>query len=229
MKFLRNIVKIFLLPIKSLRDLFLLFIIYMPGPLGYKLRYMYYKTRFKKIGKNVLIDIGVSINGARFITVGSNVHIDKNCIISTGDKLQGKLYRKSNKEFNITEGEIFIGDNIHICPSCMVIGYGGLYIGNNSTLSAGTKLYSLTNLAYNPDDRSEVISIMPYDQAPFLLGPIVLKANVWVGLNCIVMPNVEIGDNSFVISNSTVVSNFEDNSYIGGQPAVFIKNRFKIK
>ena len=109
----------------------------------------------------------------------------------------------------------------------MIIGYGGLYIGDNSTLSAGSKLYSLTNIAYDPDDRSEIISIMPYEQAPFLIGPIILKSNVWLGLNCIIMPNVEIKKNSFALSNSLVVSSFEENSYIGGQPAVLIKNRFK--
>lgn len=228
MKFLMNIVKILTYPFKILRDFLLLFIIYMPGSFGYKIRYIYYKPRFKKMGKNVLIDIGVSISGANLITVGNNVHIDKNCIISTGDLLQGKLYRKSNKEFSAIEGEIIIGDDIHICPNCMIIGYGGLYIGDNSTLSAGSKLYSLTNIAYNPDDRSEIISIMPYEQAPFLIGPIILKSNVWLGLNCIIMPNVEIKKNSFALSNSLVVSNFAENSYVGGQPAVLIKNRFKI-
>ena len=228
MKFLINIVKILTYPVKIFRDFSLLFIIYMPGSFGYKLRYLYYKTRFKKMGKNVLIDTGVSISGANLISIGNNVHIDKNCIISTGNILQGRLYRKPNTEFSKKEGEIVIGDNIHICPNCMIIGYGGLYIGDNSTLSAGSKLYSLTNIAYNPVDRWEIISRMPYEQAQFLIGPIILKSNVWLGLNCIIMPNVEIKKNSFALSNSLLVDSFEENSYIAGQPAVLIKNRFKI-
>jgi acetyltransferase-like isoleucine patch superfamily enzyme len=221
-----NFAKLYKISTNIFSDFIILFITNLPGALGDKLRYIFYKTRLKSIGRNVLIDTGVSFSGTRLISIGDNVHIDKNCIISTGIRLQGQLFRKNSIELSTNEGEIFIGDNIHICPNCILVGYGGLYIDSNSTISAGTKLYSLTNIAYNPDNRSEVISIMPYEQAPFLIGPIVLRSNVWLGLNCIVMPNVVIGENSFVSSNSLVVASFGSNSYIGGEPAEFIKNRF---
>jgi len=222
-----NIVRLYKTSIRVFNDVILFLITYLPGPLGYKARYIYYKPRLKSLGKSVLIDTGVSFAGLGLISIGDNVHVDKNCLISTGLALQGRLYRKTISGSTVNEGEIIIGNNIHICPNCILVGYGGLIVGNNSTISAGSKLYSLTNISYNPNDRAEIISIMPYEQAPFLIGPIVLECNVWLGLNCTVMPGVLIKSNSFAVTNSVILKSFSSNSHIGGQPAVWIKNRFE--
>ena len=222
-----NIVRLFKISIRVFNDLILYFITYLPGPVGYKARYIYYKPRLKSLGKSVLIDTGVSFAGLGLISIGDNVHVDKNCLISTGMALQGRLYRKTIPEITVNEGEIIIGNNIHICPNCILVGYGGLIIGDNSTISAGSKLYSLTNIPYNPDNRAEIISIMPYRQAPFLIGPIVLDSNVWLGLNCTIMPGVLIKSNSFAVTNSLILKCFGENSHIGGHPAIWKKKRFE--
>ena len=70
-------------------------------------------------------------------------------------------------------------------------------IENNCVLSSGC-FYSLSNMPNDPDDNKKIISLMPYNESIFYIGEIVLKENVWLGLNVIVMPNVKIGKNSFV-------------------------------
>lgn len=214
-------------PFIILRDIVKFFIVYMPGGFGNKLRYLYYKRKFKRCGVNVTIDVGVSIDGAELISVGDNVYIDKYCILSTGKKLIGDIKRKQNLDFSGEEGEIIIGNNIHIAQFCIIMGYGGVEIGDNSVMSSGTKIYSLTNTAYDLSDKAKVISLMPYTQAPFLCSPVVIKKNVWLGLNTIAMPSVTIGNNSFSASNSVLMCGFEENSYISGQPAKKIKERFQ--
>lgn len=221
-----KIVKTVRIPLLVIKDMARFFIMYMPGPTGITLRRLYYGRAFKRCGKNLVIDIGVSISGAEFISVGDNVYIDKYCVIATGKKLTGKIKRKPNQDFNFTDGEIVIGDDIHIVQFCIIMGYGGVHIGNNCVLSANSKIYSLTNTAYDPDNKHKIISIMPYTSAPFLLSPVVLKTNVWLGLNTIIMPGVSIQKNSFSASNSVIVDCFEKNSYISGQPAKKIKERF---
>ena len=221
-----NISKIIKIPLAILNDLLKFLIIYIPGSTGVRLRRFYYKSRFKKCGHGLIIDVGVSIDGAEFISVGDNVYIDKYCISATGNKLSGKIIRKTNKEFRFNEGEIVIGSNIHIVQYCILMGYGGIQIESNSVLSSNSKIYSLTNTAYNPDDKSEIVSIMPYSQAHFLLSPVVLKKNVWLGLNTVVMPGVTVNKNSFSASNSVLLDYFPENSYITGQPAKRIRNRF---
>lgn len=220
------ILKILKAPFMIFRDVIKFIIIYMPGSFGFKLRYLYYKKRFKKCGKNILIDLGVTIEGEHLISIGNNVHIDKYCIISTGKNLSGKIQRKPNVNFQGEEGEIIIGNDIHITQFCILMGYGGIEISNNCVLSSGCKIYSLTNLAYDVEDRTKIISIMPYNQAPFLLSPVFLGQNTWLGLNTIVMPSVSIGENSFCTSNSIITNEFDNNSYISGNPAKMTRQRF---
>lgn len=199
----------------------------MPGSFGIGLRYFYYRSKFKKCGKNLIIGAGVYIDGANLISVGDNVHIDRYCIISTGKNFVGKVKYKFDTSNRIEQGEINIGDNIHIAQFCILMGYGGIKIESNCVLSSGTKIYSLTNTAYNPDNKKEVISLMPYSQAHFIAAPVLLGKNVWLGLNVIVMPDTSIGDNSFCSSNSLIMDNFDNNSYILGNPAKKIRNRFE--
>ena len=200
----------------------------MPGSFGIKIRYYYYKNKFKSCGKNLIIDVGVHIEGFNLISIGDNVYIDKYCIISTGNKLIGNITYLNNKSFKGEKGEIIIGNNIHITQYCILMGYGGIELADNVVLSANSKIYSHTNLAYDLRNRNEVISLMPYNNAPFLNAPVVINKNVWLGINSIIMPNVFIDSNSFVVTNSVVMNSFQENSYISGQPAKMIKNRFKI-
>lgn len=223
------LIKLFKIPFIVLGDTVKFFIVNMPGSFGFKLRYLYYKKKFKKCGKNVTIDIGVSIEGEELISLGDNVYIDKYCIISTGKNLVGKIQRKPNPNFKREEGEIIIGNDIHIAQFCILMGYGGIEINSNCVLSSGCKIYSLTNTAYDIDNKEKIISIMPYSQAPFLLSPVFLGYNNWLGLNAIMMPSVSIGKNSFCTANSVIMNNFNENSYISGAPAKLVRQRFKTK
>jgi acetyltransferase-like isoleucine patch superfamily enzyme len=213
-------------PIILLKNIFLFFLIYLPGAGGNWIRYQYYKRKFKSCGKNVTVDVGVIIDGAKYITVGDNVYIDKYCIIHAGPINIGKIKRERNVAYQYDEGELIIGSNIHIVQFCIIMAYGGVRIGDNCTLSAGTKTYSLSNLPYDPENRSKIVSIMPYTQAPFIMSPVCLEKNVWIGLDCIIMPGVRIEKDSFVVSKSLVLGTFPANSYIAGQPAKRIRERF---
>lgn len=213
--------------ILTLRNMLIMFLTFLPGNTGAKWRSWYYRKKFKKCGKNLRIGKGVIIEGAENITVGDNVHIDRYCVIEAG-KIKLTQCKKivSQTIADVPEGELIIGNNIHIVSFSMLIAEGGIMISDNCTLSAGSKIYSITNLAYDPDNRTKRISIMPYEQAPFLISPVVLEQNVWIGLHGIVMPGVRIGRDSFVVSNSLVMHSFPENSYIAGQPAKRIRERF---
>jgi len=221
-----NLGKLVKAPFKLLKSFLLFFLVYLPGSGGNWVRYQYYKRKFKSCGENVTIDVGVVINGAEHISIGGNVHIDKYCIIHAGPISIGKIKRKQNTAYQYDEGELVIGNKVHIVQFCIIMAYGGVHIADNCTLSAGTKIYSLSNLPYDPEDKSKIISIMPYSQAPFLTSPVCLGKNVWIGLDCIIMPGVHIEKDSFVVSKSLVMGSFPANSYIAGHPAERIRKRF---
>jgi acetyltransferase-like isoleucine patch superfamily enzyme len=203
-----------------------MFIRHLPGNFGIILRRNYYKSKFKSCGSGLVIGVGVIIDGEDLITIGNNVVIDSYSIIATSKILIGDIRIKQNKFDILPMGEIHIGDNVHLVQYCVIMGHGGIVIKNNSTLSACTKLYSMSNLAYDPDKRDLITSIMPYSQAIFIVSQIVMEENVWLGLNTIVMPGVRIEKNSFSVANSVIINSFEENSYLKGNPAIKIKNRF---
>jgi acetyltransferase-like isoleucine patch superfamily enzyme len=208
-------------------SLSLLFVTHLPSGPGNRLRYWYYKRKLKYCGNGVVIDTGTVIEGCSLVSIGNNVHIDKSCLLTTGSVLQGKIFRKDYKDWMVPANEIIIEDDVHIVNHCMIVGFGGVLIKRNSTLSAGTKIYSLSNLPADPDCPEKVVSIMPYSQAPFILSPVLLEQNVWLGLNCIVMPGTKVNKNSFAVSNSLLLGEYEENSHLAGQPASKVKKRYQ--
>lgn len=226
-----NIVSFLKLPFIILGDFAKLFLIYTPGRTGVRLRRAYYQKNLKHCGENLVVDVGVCIDGPELISIGDNVYIDKYCVIATGKTLSGNIKRKINKSFQYAEGEIVIGNDVHIAQSCIIMGYGGVSIGDKCGLSSGVKLYSLTNVPNDWSDPAKRISIMPLGSstAPYILSPVVFHGNVWIALNSIVLPGADVGEDTFVASQSVVSSKVRENSYISGQPAKKIRERFLTK
>lgn len=50
--------------------------------------------------------------------------------------------------------------------------------------------------------------------------------DVWIGHNATIMPAITIGDGAIIATKSVVTKDVEPYSIVGGNPAVFIKNRF---
>ena len=212
-------------------DIYITFIRYLNGESGNKLRYKYYKKRLKYLGKDVIIDTGVFIEGAEYISIGDGTHIDKNCILvgcsPDLDLTHRILVELKNKDFNQIKGSIAIEKNCHLSQYVMVYGYGGVLIQNNCGLSANSKVYSLSSLPINPRNRRESVSILPFSgKSPTLLGAVVLKENSWLGVNCLVQPGVTIGKDSFIESNSIITASVDDNVYAGGYPLKIHNKRF---
>lgn len=54
-------------------------------------------------------------------------------------------------------------------------------------------------------------------------SPIMIKSNSWIGANCIVLPNVIIGEGAVVEAGSVVSENVDAYSLVAGNPAKCIK------
>lgn len=208
-------------------------VIYMPGPTGRRLRYLYYKKKFKKCGKNVIIDEGVIIQGAEWITIGDNVWIDKYSVLIAGSAdLNGMIVKKKeNKNFRWQEGELIIGGGVHIGAFNIIQAHCGVYIGDYVTTSAGVKIYSLSNYPYDEQNLALITyanCMIKDGPISYIVSPIVIEDGVWIALNSIVLGGT-IGKNSFVTSNSIVLTDIPENSYASGQPAKRIRERFRLE
>ncbi|MBR6071677.1 MAG: CatB-related O-acetyltransferase [Acholeplasmatales bacterium] len=57
-------------------------------------------------------------------------------------------------------------------------------------------------------------------------GDIVIDDDVWIGVNCIILSGVHIGQGAIIGAGSVVTGNVEPYSIYGGAPAKLIKKRF---
>src|SRR5262249_18519166 len=97
---------------------------YWPGPVGMKLRQLYYKFKLGSMGENVLVAPGVEMIYPKNIRISDYVLID------------------NNVQLNAMQGEIVIGKRIHIAPYAIIAGTGGIYMGDYVGVGAFARLYS---------------------------------------------------------------------------------------
>lgn len=224
--------KILRIPFIVIDDLVLFFIANIPGRLGIKLRYFYWRLSLKKCGRNVRIETGVMIENPGCISIGDNVLIDKYSLITAGKRTKHSndiIKEMRNTNFRHDEGELVIGNGVHIGCFNIIQAHAGVFIGDFVTTSAGVKMFSISNY-YSSEQNPELITYancMVGEEKPvsYISSPIVVEEGVWLALNCSVLCGT-IGANSFIASNSVVLKDLPPNSYARGNPAVKIKERF---
>lgn len=108
--------------------------------------------------------------------------------------------------------DISLGDNCYIGQGAILVGKGGLTIGNNFLMGAGSKI---TTASHNYDSR-----VTPINRQGISCKPISIGNNIWMGFNVIILPGVIIGDNCILSAGCVVTKKFEvSNSLIVGVPA----------
>lgn len=199
------------------------------GPAGRKLRYMYYSRLLGSCGKNVVIDEGVILQGLKDIHLGDDVWIDRYCILMAGKvELEEGAKRNANPSYEYEEGELHIGNNVHITPYTLIQAHGGVQIGNDCGTGSGAKIYSLTNLPADSNNPERRVCYSWGGELAQISAPIVIKDNVGIGLGAVVLPASTIEKDSFVAPYSIVMSKIRENSFVSGNPARRVKDRFPV-
>jgi len=206
------------------------------GGVGRRLRYYYYKTRFNSCGANVQIDEGVFFQGPENISIGSNVWIDKNVIIIAGppDLRSRKILIKETKGVRKVElGKVQIEKNVHIAPNVVLQGHGGIYIGDDSGVASGAKIYTLSHHYRNLEDSNDTriykfTPRVPLREQFLIVSSVILEKNNAIGLNSVILPGSVIHENSWVGVASTVSGEVPPNTIVSGNPAVVIKEKTNI-
>lgn len=131
------------------------------------------------------------------------------------------FFKKMGKRVRISPGshfkypsEISIGNDVYIGRNCIFVGKGGLIIGNDVLIGAGSKICT-TSHVYK--DRK-----IPINKQGIISKPISIGDNVWIGFDCKILGGVCIKAHSILATNSVLLEDqfYEENSVIAGVPAV---------
>jgi len=145
------------------------------------------------------------------------------------------------------KGSIKIDDNFHAVSSwkrsfltlfapikLTIIGDGKIIIGRNVGLN-GTTITSRERIEIG--DFTMIgpnTIIVDHDGHPAWpisdrwtqlgpIAPVIIMDNVWIGMNCIILKGVTIGEGAIIAAGSIVISNVEANCIYAGNPAKKIK------
>jgi len=196
----------------------------LSGPLGIRLRRIYYRRRLKRCGKGLVIEPGVHLVQPDYISLGQNVWIDRNAVLIAGaPDTNAYIEQRKNEDITIAPGEIIIGSDSHIGIGAIIQGHGGVEIGDCFTASPSAKIYSFSN-DYRLC-RNGTIRVRQAKQY-YLQTPVHIGRNVWIGMNAIIVGH-SIGADCFIKPGATVAADMPVNSIVEGTPAKSTQQRFQ--
>jgi len=114
-------------------------------------------------------------------------------------------------------GFISIGENCTLHPFCILLGEGGITIGNGVRIATSTVIVSSNHIFKD-------ISIPIYKQGMDAKG-IYIGSDVWIGANCTILDGVTIGKGAVIAAGAVVNKNVDDYSVVGGVPIKVLKYR----
>jgi acetyltransferase-like isoleucine patch superfamily enzyme len=112
--------------------------------------------------------------------------------------------------------KVGIGTAPGMVPGCYIQGAGGVEIGDYSIIAPGVGIISSNHDIY--------------DYKEYVLSKVKIGRYCWIGMNAVILPNVELGDHTIVGAGSVVTKSFpEGYCILAGVPAKIIKTIDKDK
>lgn len=150
--------------------------------------------------------------------------------LDTGILLRRWLYRpffkRIGRNARIKDGvtfkypsEISLGDNANIGEYCYLVGRGGLIIGDNLLMGAGSKIITSDHVAS--------LTSQPMNTQGISFRGIKLGDDVWLGFDVKIFQGATVGSGVIIAAGSVVAKDADIPAYsvFGGIPARLIKNR----
>lgn len=146
------------------------------------------------------------------ISPRAEVELSKNLRIGAGTEIG------SFTKIKATDGNLKIGRNVSIGTGCFISAdSGGVEIGDFSMISPNV---CIVGNSYRYDRLN--IPIVKQDKTS---KGIVIGADVWIGVGCVILDGVTIGDHCIIAPNSVVVQSLPPNTIALGTPAKMIFER----
>lgn len=166
--------------------------------MGYT-RSLFWRLLGVQIGKKTYIGKGVLIANTSKVKIGNHVRITNHSVINGANN-----------------GGTYIGNYVAINRNCWITGGGSIKIMDYAQMGPNCNILS-SNHSFKRDE-------LIFNQGS-VDKPVLIKEDVWLGANVVVLPGVTIGEGAVVGAGSVVTKDIEPYSIVAGVPAKFIKYR----
>tara|TARA_R100000030_G_scaffold61676_1_gene46644 strand:+ start:441 stop:1262 length:822 start_codon:yes stop_codon:yes gene_type:complete len=163
-----------------------------------------------EIGKNVTIDCG-TIKLGKFCKIGDNVIITCNSFEVDSWLFMWHGVEVGRGGCNGIDSNVKIGKGVGIFENTVLNPSESIEIGDNCGIGADVMIW--THGAW-----LDITQGFPSD-----FGPVKIGKNVWLPARSIVLPNVEIGDNVVIGTNSIINRDLPNGCFAAGSPCKVIK------
>lgn len=166
-----------------------------------------------------IVKLRVNRVSAHYRVIGNNFYIHNRGKIIVGRQVSlnsfpnGSVYRTALSTY-YKDAIITIGENCKL---------NGVVIHCNRSVTIAKNCMFGPGTIICDNDSHRVVIDHNERNCEAVSASINIMENVWVGMNCIILKGVCIGENSIIAAGSLVVKDVQANCLYGGNPAKFIK------
>lgn len=179
--------------------------------------------RVDRAGRGVHLDPGVLLSFPDRIHLGHGARIARNVALRANSPMAPAIVIgdqcmvQDAAVLNASEGFVHVGDRTWVGPSCVIYGNGGVRIGRDVMIAAHS---CITSVGHRHADTHLPMMAQGID-----VRPVTIEDDVWIGMNCTVLPGVRIGRGAIVAAGAVVRSDVAPFTIVGGVPAREIGRR----
>jgi len=118
-----------------------------------------------------------------------------------------------------------IGKYVHIASFVSIIGGGELIVGDYVAIACGSRIITGTDTYENG---ARMSAALPEEQRNVISGKVTLEKDSFIGTNCVIHPNVTIGEGAIIGSQSLVLKDVEPWTINVGSPCKVVGMRPKV-
>lgn len=182
------------------------------------------KHRMNILNKTLLFAgtfIKLKLHGVqfRFRVLGNSFFIKNKGKIILGEKVSLHSY-PDGSSFRTALNTYFPDAVLLIGNDCTL---NGTVIHCNEQITIGNKCMFGPGTVISDNDSHRVTADPVERRQKAVSRTVVIKDNVWIGMNCIILKGVTIGENSIIAAGSVVTRDVPSYTLAGGNPAEEIK------
>lgn len=141
------------------------------------------------------------------------IHIGRDVLIRAGVRLEAVPVRVGR------DPELRIGDSVNIEQNVHIACHYRVLIGNRVSITANCAIVDTTHPFDDLPEGTKVGAIIQDDD-----GFVEIGEDSFLGIGCVVLPNVRIGKGCIIGANSVVSRDIPDYSVAAGVPAVVLRS-----